>query len=177
MLLLLQIFLDSNFCFPDTHLPYHFLFVDCIFCSHENWIRNWPLNTMAGVASRGRPPKPPSIASPQTSDSRRSTPLGRFKRPTKSQQGQRKRQRPSEPLKRLQEQSEPASQSALNSERLDAEIRAEEVNDESLDHVIMAIDIRDRDAIGCAYYVAREQSLRCMEDVIGGGREVLDICQ
>jgi DNA mismatch repair protein MSH5 len=115
-------------------------------------------------------------ASRPTSTSRRSTPWASLKRPAKSQEGQRKQPRPEQPPSRLRDGSEPA-QPALSAERLDAEIRADEAADEALDHVIMAIDIRDRDTVGCAYYVAREQSLRCMEDVTSGGKEALDICQ
>lgn len=46
--------------------------------------------------------------------------------------------------------------------------------DESADHVIMALDIKERGTVGCAYYVAREQRLMCMEDVPKGGLEVID---
>lgn len=123
---------------------------------------------MASLSSRKRPPT--------SSTSRRGTPLASFKRPAKPQEGQRKKPRPEQPPSRLRNRSEPA-QSVLSGGRLDAEIKADEVDDETLDHVIMAVDIRDRDSVGCAYYIAREQSLRCMEDVAGGGKEVLDICQ
>jgi hypothetical protein len=130
---------------------------------------------MAGSSSRGRPP-PMSLASRPTSTSRRSTPLASLKRLANSQEGQRKRPRPEQPPSRLRDRGEPA-QPALSAERLDAEIRADEAADEALNHIIMAIDIRDRDTVGCAYYVAREQSLRCMEDMANGGIELLDICQ
>lgn len=118
---------------------------------------------------------PPSSSSIPMSTSRRSTPLASFKRPARSQEGQRKCHGPQEPLNRLQGHSSTPSRTAPpTAHQLDAEIRAEEAEDDSLDHVIMAIDIRDRETVGCAYYIARQQSLICMEDAIGGGKEVLD---
>ncbi|ETN41594.1 uncharacterized protein HMPREF1541_03530 [Cyphellophora europaea CBS 101466] len=36
----------------------------------------------------------------------------------------------------------------------------------------MALDVRDRGTIGCAYYIAREERLFCLEDVPNGGVEV-----
>lgn len=49
--------------------------------------------------------------------------------------------------------------------------------DESSDHIVMALDIKDRGSIGCAYYVAREERLFCMEDVPKGGLETVDKCK
>jgi DNA mismatch repair protein MSH5 len=49
--------------------------------------------------------------------------------------------------------------------------------DESSDHVIMALDIKERGSVGCAYYVAKEERLFCMEDVSKGGRETVDKCE
>ena len=105
--------------------------------------------------------------------SHRSTPLASFKRPAKAPEGQRKQQKPHGPIRRLEGNSNGPSQATAD--HLDAEFRAEEAEDESLDLVIMAIDIRDRETVGCAYYVARHQSLMCMEDVTAGGKEVLDM--
>lgn len=101
-----------------------------------------------------------------------------FKRPAKSQDGQRKRQRPEKVLNSLEDHSETETLSqatAPTADQLDAEVRAEEAEDESMNHVIMAIDTRDRDTVGCAYYVARQQCLMCMQDVSDGGKEILDI--
>ena len=39
---------------------------------------------------------------------------------------------------------------------------------ENLELVVMAVDIRDRGRVGCAYYVAREERLFCMEEVRAG---------
>ena len=131
-------------------------------------------NVMASAPGCGMPP--PSSSSRPVSTSLGSTPIASFKRPAKSQDGQRKRQRPREPLTHLRGHSNTRSHAAApTADQLDAEIRAEEAEDESLDHVIMAIDIRDRDTVGCAYYIARQQSLTCMEDVTGGGKDVLDM--
>jgi hypothetical protein len=129
---------------------------------------------MAIASSRGL--EPPSSSSRQVSISRRNTPLASSKRPAESQEGQRKRQRAQQPLSRLRGHSNtPSSHAPPTTSQLDAEIRAEEAEDEFLDHVVMAIDIRDRDTVGCAYYVAQQQSLICMEDIVGGGTEVLDV--
>ena len=56
-----------------------------------------------------------------------------------------------------------------------ADIQDREEND-SLDEVIMAVDLRDRGTVGCCYYVAREEKLYLMEDVKHGGLEVVDSC-
>ncbi|TKX25294.1 MutS domain V-containing protein 1 [Elsinoe australis] len=37
----------------------------------------------------------------------------------------------------------------------------------------MAINVRERGTVGCAYYVAREEKLYCMEDVKLGGAEIV----
>lgn len=48
-------------------------------------------------------------------------------------------------------------------------------NEEILDHVIVAIDIRDKGRVGCACYVASEEKLLCMEEI--GGPESNDIVE
>ena len=48
------------------------------------------------------------------------------------------------------------------------------MTDESLEQVVMAIDLRERGTLGCAYYVAREERLYCMEDVANGGMEIVE---
>jgi DNA mismatch repair protein MSH5 len=53
---------------------------------------------------------------------------------------------------------------------------SEDDNDEMLDNVIMAIDMKERGTVGCAYYVAREERLFCMEDVVCGGKDVVETC-
>ena len=47
---------------------------------------------------------------------------------------------------------------------------------ESLNEVVMAVDIRDRGTVGCSYYVAGEEKLYFMEDVKLGGPDVIEAC-
>lgn len=49
--------------------------------------------------------------------------------------------------------------------------------DDSLTEVMMAIDMRNRDTIGCAYYVASEEILYMMSDIKYGGLEVIQTCK
>ena len=58
----------------------------------------------------------------------------------------------------------------------DMDIQDREESD-SLDEVIMAIDLRDKETVGCCYYVAREEKLYLMEDVKYGGIEVIGACK
>ncbi|KAL8810476.1 MAG: hypothetical protein Q9200_002548 [Gallowayella weberi] len=55
----------------------------------------------------------------------------------------------------------------------DADINERE-EDDSLNEVVMAIDLRDRGTVGCAYYVAREEKLYMMQDVTSGGIEMVE---
>ena len=41
--------------------------------------------------------------------------------------------------------------------------------DENLDLIVMAVDVKDRGTVGCAYYVAREERLFCLDEVQRGG--------
>ncbi|PVI07070.1 hypothetical protein DM02DRAFT_649014 [Periconia macrospinosa] len=47
-------------------------------------------------------------------------------------------------------------------------------DDDTLNEIIMAVDMQHRDTVGCSYYVAREEKLYCMEDVQLGGVDVVD---
>jgi enterochelin esterase-like enzyme len=47
--------------------------------------------------------------------------------------------------------------------------------EELLDHVIVAVDIKEMGIVGCAYYVAREEILFCMEDLPRGGVESIEL--
>ena len=40
----------------------------------------------------------------------------------------------------------------------------------------MAVDTKERGAVGCAYYVSAEEKLYFMEDVKLGGVEVMESC-
>jgi len=54
----------------------------------------------------------------------------------------------------------------------DAEIEAREDSD-AMNEVIMAVEMRDRGTIGCAYYIAREEKLCLMEDIKMAGLDIL----
>ena len=47
-------------------------------------------------------------------------------------------------------------------------------DEDFLDKVIMAVDIREHGKVGCAYYIAGEERLLCMEEVVGGGTDTMD---
>lgn len=47
---------------------------------------------------------------------------------------------------------------------------------ETLSEIIMAVNLTDRGAIGCAYYVAQTETLYFMEDVQMGDAEMVDSC-
>ncbi len=74
----------------------------------------------------------------------------------------------------------PRTQSTTPSERdlrpENAAAIAERENADSLDEVIMCVDMRDRGTVGCCYYVARDQKVFVMADVTYGGIEVVDTC-
>lgn len=55
----------------------------------------------------------------------------------------------------------------------DANVQDGEI-DNSLDQVIMAVDMRDKDTVGCCYYVAKEEKLYMMDDFNYGGIDVID---
>ena len=58
----------------------------------------------------------------------------------------------------------------------DAAAIADREDADSLQEVIMCVDMRDRGTVGCCYYVARDQKLFVMADLIYGGIEVIDTC-
>ena len=55
--------------------------------------------------------------------------------------------------------------------------REDFVDMDALSEVIMAVNLTDRGAIGCAYYIARTETLYFMEDVQVGDAEMVDACQ
>ena len=55
----------------------------------------------------------------------------------------------------------------------DAETELREESD-AVNEVIMAIDMRDRKTIGCAYYFAREEKLCLMEDIKMAGLDLVE---
>lgn len=65
--------------------------------------------------------------------------------------------------------------SASRTPGLAHEVRPEaEGDDDTLDEVIMAVDLQHRDTVGCCYYVAQDEKLYFMEDVKFGGVDVVD---
>lgn len=53
------------------------------------------------------------------------------------------------------------------------DIEEREEND-ALNEVVMAVDLKERGTVGCCYYVAREEKLYFMEDVKHGGLGIID---
>jgi DNA mismatch repair protein MSH5 len=49
-----------------------------------------------------------------------------------------------------------------------------DVDDDTLDEIVMAVDMTPRGAVGCCYYVARDEKLYFMEDVQLGDVNVVD---
>lgn len=49
--------------------------------------------------------------------------------------------------------------------------------DDTLNEIIMAVDLKPRGTVGCAYYVARNETLYLMEDIEVGDVEVVDSCE
>jgi DNA mismatch repair protein MSH5 len=55
----------------------------------------------------------------------------------------------------------------------DADVQRREDAD-AMNEVIMAIDMKDRGTLGCAYYIAREEKLCLMEDIKMAGLDIVD---
>lgn len=49
--------------------------------------------------------------------------------------------------------------------------------DDSLQHIIMAVDVQQRKKLGCAYYMTKEQKLCAMEDVADATPDLLARCK
>lgn len=50
-------------------------------------------------------------------------------------------------------------------------------NADSMNEIIMAIDVTGQGNVGCSYYIAREERLLLLSDVPSGGLEVVDVCR
>jgi hypothetical protein len=50
----------------------------------------------------------------------------------------------------------------------------DDARDESLDEIVMAVDMKPRGTVGCAYYVAAQEKLNFMEDIELGGPDVIE---
>ena len=55
----------------------------------------------------------------------------------------------------------------------EAAIRQRE-DDDALNEIIMAVDVKNKGTVGCSYYVARQEKLYIMDDAELGGLEILD---
>jgi len=58
-------------------------------------------------------------------------------------------------------------------EETDADVQLREDSD-AMNEIIMAVDMKDRGTVGCAYYVVREEKLYLMEDIKMAGLEIID---
>jgi DNA mismatch repair protein MSH5 len=140
--------------------------------------QHYHLNSMPPSFKRKRHSSTTSVAS-RTSrppSSQHSTPLVSFKRPSLDAQPQPQR-------KRATSGSQPILQRAASSSRVplsqDDELSVlanGDDADETLDNVVMAVDIKERGIVGCAYYVAREERLFCMEEIVNGGKDIVETC-
>ncbi len=68
-----------------------------------------------------------------------------------------------------------SSEGEIRSE--DESVIEEREDADSLNEVIMCVDMRDRGTVGCCYYVARDQKLYIMADVTYVGVEVIETCE
>lgn len=55
-------------------------------------------------------------------------------------------------------------------------VQSNDADDESLDHIIMALNRMGNTSIGCAYYVARQRTLYCLEDIADADADVITSC-
>lgn len=50
----------------------------------------------------------------------------------------------------------------------------DDLSDEALDEIVMAVDWKPRGTVGCAYYVAEQEKLYFMEDIGSGGLDIIE---
>jgi DNA mismatch repair protein MSH5 len=116
-----------------------------------------------------------SRPSPATS-SRRSTPLVSFNRQSLVSQPQLQHRRVAIASPPQLEREASSGQMPLSRNDEQSAAVDEDNTDETLDNVIMAIDMKEHGTVGCAYYVAREERLFCMEDIVHGGIDTVEAC-
>lgn len=61
-----------------------------------------------------------------------------------------------------------------NPQQGDLHAEHDDINDDTLSEVIMAVDMTLRGTVGCCYYVAREEKLYFMEDIQIGDVDIVD---
>jgi DNA mismatch repair protein MSH5 len=49
-----------------------------------------------------------------------------------------------------------------------------EANDDTLNEIIMAVDLTPKGTVGCCYYIARDEKMFFMEDIVMGDADVVD---
>ena len=111
------------------------------------------------------------------SQARRPIKRVRLQVPSNDERSRKRRTRSqSSPTKRTQGPStSEAAQDEAQQERQRTVDELEE--DDTLHEVMMAIDMRNRDTIGCCYYVAREEKLYFLSDITYGGLDIIDTCK
>ena len=69
----------------------------------------------------------------------------------------------------------PRDENDISAEILESDAETQMREDaDAMNEIIMAVDLRDRGTVGCAYYVAREEKLCLMEDIKVGGLDIID---
>jgi hypothetical protein len=120
----------------------------------------------------------PAATSTRSSTTSRNAPLIYSKRPSLvAQQGWGRQTQLALPASARSSQSRAQSARSPASSILPSRnglVLEEEDSNDSLGHIIVAIDIKSRAEVGCAYYIAKEERLLCMEDITGGGQEIVD---
>ena len=126
------------------------------------------------VRSTPRASVPHSQFSTPSSQSRRSAKRVRLQIPSNTERPKKRRTHPeSSPTKRPQ--ALPTSDIARDEAHQQPQRVVDELEeDDSLNEVMMAIDMRDRDTIGCSYYAAREEKLYVLSDIKYGGLDIID---
>jgi DNA mismatch repair protein MSH5 len=108
--------------------------------------------------------------------SRRSTPLVSLNRQSLVSQPQSQPRRVTIASQPQLEREASSGQMPLSRNDEQSAAVDEDNTDETLDNVIMAIDMKEHGTVGCAYYVAREERLFCMEDIVHGGIDTVEAC-
>lgn len=52
-----------------------------------------------------------------------------------------------------------------------------DLDDDTLNEIIMAVDLGTKGSVGCSYYVARDEAMYFMEDVKLGDIDIVDACE
>jgi len=82
--------------------------------------------------------------------------------------------RPSQPQSRANASGQPDFLDNSNSTRAPSESVARDKQDDTLNEIVMAVDLSPGGAVGCCYYVAREEKMFFMEDIQMADVDVVD---